>query len=357
MNIFALLLKNFCALGVLAVKMTFFQWSRFAFYVLRFTLYVSLLSACTAVHLTRPVVKIGLVGPFEGRYRYVGYDAMYAARLALREANAAGGVGGYSVELVAFDDQGAVSGARAAARSLAQDPDVVAVIGHFRDETTEATRALYDQAGLPLIVAGTVKGGGAGQSDLLCSLLAYLGDALASQRVQWVLPTGAELACAGGPDVMISAEVPPPPEVDAVLLTLDPVTAGETLIALREAGWRGVVAGGPALGSPLFSQVAGEAATGVIFVSPYPWPATEERDDAFSAAYQALGPHVPRPGPFALSTYQATQALLEAIQATARQGKTPSPQTLHLDWPPPPAVYVYRWSSATEMPELITHGE
>ncbi len=326
--------------------------SSFTFHVLRFAFCVLLLSACTAVRLTRPVVKIGLVGPFEGRYRYVGYDAIYAARLALREANAAGGVGGYSVELVAYDDRGTVSGARAAARDLAQDPDVIAVIGHFRDETTEATRALYDQAGLPQVVAATVEGGGVEQTDLLCSLLAFLGDDPASQRVQ----SEAELACTGGPPITVGVEIPPPPDVDAVLLTLDPVAAGETLVALREAGWRGVVVGGPALGSPLFIQIAGEAATGVIFASSYPWPAT---DDAFSAAYQSLGPHAPRPGPFALATYQATQALLDAIETATRQGKTPTPQALplYLDWPPPPAAYIYRWPSATEAPELLTYGE
>ena len=54
--------------------------------------------------MVRPTVKIGLVAPFEGRYRYVGYDVFYAVRLALQEVNAAGGVGGYHVELVAYDD-------------------------------------------------------------------------------------------------------------------------------------------------------------------------------------------------------------------------------------------------------------
>jgi ABC-type branched-subunit amino acid transport system substrate-binding protein len=306
--------------------------------------------------LTRPVVKIGLVAPFEGQYRYVGYDAIYAARLALREANAAGGVGGYSVELVAYDDRGDVEGARTAARNLAQDPDVVAVIGHFRDPTTEAARALYDQAGLPLLVAGTVEGKAGGQTDLFCALLAHLGDA---RQAQWISSTQAAPTCAAdGPVLTASAEIPPPPGVEAVLLDLDPVAAGETLVALRQAGWGGVVAGGPVLGSPLFNQVAGAAASDVLFVSPYPWPEIEAQDAAFSAAYQALGPHVPRPGPFALSTYQAVQSLLHAIEATTRQGQTPTPQTLvpHLASPPATMAYVYRWSP-TGTPELIARSK
>lgn len=51
-----------------------------------------LLTACVP-KLPR-VIKIGLVAPFEGRYRYVGYDAIYAARMAVQEINAAGGAGG-----------------------------------------------------------------------------------------------------------------------------------------------------------------------------------------------------------------------------------------------------------------------
>lgn len=329
--------------------------------VLRLTFYallVTFLTACTVVRLTRPVVKIGLVGPFEGQYRYAGYDAIYAARLALREANAAAGIArraGYSVELVAYDDGGTVDGARRAARNLAQDPDVVAVVGHFRDETTEAAQALYDQIGLPLVVAGTVEGEMAGQAVLLCPLLDYLGDTLAVRQVQWVPADEAALACADGPSTTVNARMPPPPEIEAVLLTLDPVTAGETLLALRDAGWRGLVAGGPTLGSPLFSQVAGDAAAGVIFVSPYRWPETEGGPDtAFSAAYQSLGPHVSPPGPFALTTYRATQDLLVAIVVTARQDETLTRQALarHLNRSPTTRVYFYRWTPAG-WPELL----
>jgi len=331
--------------------------SRLTSHVSRFTFYALLLTACTTVKLTRPVVKIGLVAPFEGRYRYVGYDAIYAARLALREANAAGGVGGYNVTLVAYDDHGTVSGALTAACNLAQDPDVVAVIGHFRDETTGAARTVYDEAGLPLVVAGTVEGEMG--PDMLCSLFTHLGDALGSEtqdapaalQVQlfassmpgWMRAGVAGLTCGGGLSVTVSEELPPSPGVDAVLLALDPLEAGETLVALRKAGWRGVVAGGPALGSPLFREVAGEAVAGVVFVSPYRWPDTAHGDAEFSAAYQRIGPHVPPPGPFALTTYQATWSLLDVIAGTARQGGAPNRQ-MRLSQPAATDVYLYRWT-------------
>ena len=74
--------------------------------------------------------------------------------------------------------------------------------------------------------------------DLLCPLMDYLVNRLGSRRVQWIHSSQAVLVCPEGlAAVTVSAEVPPPPSVDTVLLPLDPIAAGETLVALREAGW------------------------------------------------------------------------------------------------------------------------
>ena len=108
-----------------------------------------LLAACSAS--TQPVVKIGLVAPFEGRYRSIGYEAIYAARLAIREINARGGINGQRVELVALDDRGEPDKAIEAARQLVLDPQVVAVIGHLRPDSTDAAMKVYCEAGLPVI--------------------------------------------------------------------------------------------------------------------------------------------------------------------------------------------------------------
>lgn len=99
------------------------------------------LTACTAS--TQPVVKIGLVAPFEGRYRPIGYEAIYAARLAIRQINAQGGINGYRVELAALDDRGEPEKAIESARQLVLDAQVVAVIGHFRPDSTDAALKVY----------------------------------------------------------------------------------------------------------------------------------------------------------------------------------------------------------------------
>ncbi len=111
------------------------------------------LVACSAS--TQPVTKIGLVAPFEGRYRPIGYEAIYAARLAIREINARGGINGHRIELVALDDRGDPDKALSAARQLVLDPQVVAVIGHLLPDSTDAATRIYCEAGLPIIAVET----------------------------------------------------------------------------------------------------------------------------------------------------------------------------------------------------------
>ncbi len=114
-------------------------------------LILSLLTSCASV---APVVKIGLVAPFEGQQRAVGYDVIYSARLAVRQINAAGGIGGYRVALVALDDGGDPELAQEVAQSLVIDTAVVAVIGHWQPDTTQAAAPIYAAARLPFLPAG-----------------------------------------------------------------------------------------------------------------------------------------------------------------------------------------------------------
>ena len=121
--------------------------------------FLTLALAACSTGSTAPVVKIGLAAPFEGRYRAIGYEAIYAARLAIREINAAGGIGGYRVELFALDDGGDPAMAIEQARKMAIDPQVIAVIGHYRPETTGAAIGHYCAERLPLLAVEPVRTG------------------------------------------------------------------------------------------------------------------------------------------------------------------------------------------------------
>ncbi len=115
-----------------------------------------LLAACAPASIA-PVVKIGLVAPFEGRYRAIGYEAIYAARLAVREINRAGGINGARVELIALDDSGDPAMAIEQARKLAIDPQVIAVLGHYYPDATSAALDTYCAEALPLLAVESAR--------------------------------------------------------------------------------------------------------------------------------------------------------------------------------------------------------
>jgi ABC-type branched-subunit amino acid transport system substrate-binding protein len=302
---------------------------------------ILLLASCVFPGAVRPTVKIGLVAPFEGRYRYVGYDVIYAARLAVREANAAGGVGGYSVELVAYDDAADPALAVEQARKLAVDPEVVAAIGHFCAETTAAAADTYAEEGISLLSPGSV----APYADALADgLLRYVEEADLDDAA--LVTDGGPLGVVLQRDARIEAVVSPE-EIDwlgqvlasdAIICDAGPVTAGEVLKALRDAGWGGVFLGGPELTATDFAAVAGEAAEGTRFVTPWPFPQDVPDSVDFVAAYRAMGPHVEPPGPLALPVYEVTRQVLEALErdiaasgAPTREGVAAALTVVELD--------------------------
>jgi branched-chain amino acid transport system substrate-binding protein len=292
----------------------------------------------------RPTVKIGLVAPFEGRYRYVGYDVIYAVRLALREVNQDGGVAGYGVELVAYDDGGNPALAADQARKLDVDPDVVGALGHFREPATAAALDAYAQAGLPLVVPTGL--GAAVRRQGVSRALAPSVDRLAALLLQRAAPQaegGAVLLAVDGRDgplgralqqaaqdqglplTLVSADADDWRERalaadPAVLLTdLEPVKAGEVVSALRQEGWAGAVLGGPALAAADFAAVAGAAAAGATFVTPWAFPMDVPEGDAFVAAYSEVSNGTP-PGPLALPAYEAAWLLLASLERAAQDG-------------------------------------
>ncbi len=102
-------------------------------------------SGCAVVR-TEATTRIALLAPFEGRYREIGYEALYAARLALQDS------GRSDIDLLPIDDGGTPASAADRARALAQDPQITAVIAMgFAATETDTLAALN---GLPAVVVG-----------------------------------------------------------------------------------------------------------------------------------------------------------------------------------------------------------
>jgi ABC-type branched-subunit amino acid transport system substrate-binding protein len=148
--------------GIFRLRLTS-QVSHRPFHVSRFTFHVSLilllsaicylLSACAMPGDAAPIVKIGVIAPFEGAGRPLGYAVLPAIKAAAAEANAGGALGQYKVLVVAFNDDLHGPAAAAQAQALAQDPEVLAVVGPWTAETAAAAAPILAEAGIPVLVA------------------------------------------------------------------------------------------------------------------------------------------------------------------------------------------------------------
>lgn len=109
-------------------------------------LLIAILGSGCSVIQNPEITKIALLAPFEGRYREVGYNALYAARLALTDLAAD------SIHLLAVDDGGSIEQATRHAKALSQDPSVKVVLAIGPYATTSATQQALDN--LPMVIIG-----------------------------------------------------------------------------------------------------------------------------------------------------------------------------------------------------------
>lgn len=115
-------------------------------------LFVCLLSACQRGPRE---VKIAIAEPLTGDIAALGQGLKRAAVLAIEEANASGRFPNFKLRGVEFDDRSDPKEAVNVANRIVSDPDIVAVVGHFNSGCSIPASAVYAQAGLPMLNAGS----------------------------------------------------------------------------------------------------------------------------------------------------------------------------------------------------------
>jgi ABC-type branched-subunit amino acid transport system substrate-binding protein len=287
---------------------------------------------------TQPVVKIGLLAPFEELYRDDGYAALHAVKLAIAQRNAQGGVAGRQIALVALNDNGRAVEAILQARKLGIDNGVAGVVGPVHGETATAAAAELTAQGLPWIapvpldtdehpggwslsaspfdlgheaVSELVRLGAAEQAVLFSDQLGAIQGAQASAD-SLGLRLSVATAAAGGASV---------PAGSSIVWLSDAERGAALVSALASTGSAALVVGGPEVGSVVFDRRAAPGAAAAWLSSGPPASALPPE---FVAAYKQFAGT--GPSPQAVLAYDATNLLLDAIAATEMtQGRISRP--------------------------------
>jgi branched-chain amino acid transport system substrate-binding protein len=284
------------------------------------------LGSCSFPGSVKPTIKLGLSAPFEGLYRAQGYEVLHAVRLAVRNRNEAGGVGGrYLVELVALNDFNEEEEARLQAGEMAADSGVLAVLGGWLPETASAAAPEYRRENLAFVAPGVdwaELGAGAaritvGEMGLRRATILYGGTpgdlALAEAFRSAFKEQGGRVIAEENPSdpgltpqqMLATLE-----QHDVIFMAADASLAARWMAEAREAGYDGAFVGGPKLGSTLVPDVAGRASEEAVFVSHYP-PLSD--DASFVEGYRELSGGAP-PGPEAEWAFSTANRLLGAME-------------------------------------------
>jgi branched-chain amino acid transport system substrate-binding protein len=309
---------------------------------------------------TKGVVTIGVVAPLEGGLTSFGRGIRDSVRLAVRQANDAEVLPGWTIKVRAVDDSSDPARGMRAARKLVSDPSVVAVIGPYNSGVAEAILPTLADADLALVspsntltsltrgddpdaperpspnyfrlvgpdsvqavflaeqarargfsraaVVSETKAVSKGLADQFAAAFADRGGTV---LVRTTVPDGA--GASAFTDFIASASASTP---DVVFFGGEYEVAGTLRAAATKAGLTAPLLGGDGMNDPAYIAAAGAAADGT-YASATGVPIDTLANGAeFRAAYAQAGfrSDPTNYGPYA---YDATNTVLTALRAIA----------------------------------------
>lgn len=314
--------------------------------------------------LQAQTVKIGVVAPLSSDLRGDAEALIKGVQLAVQQAQDLP----VRVEVVVEDDRADPRAAVRAAERLAQDPAVIAVVGHYNSSTTLAAAPVYNREKLvaisPSATSPVITQAGPylyrvvpsdafqGQAlarfaveDLGARRIAIIhddddyGKGLAFFFAREARRKGAEIAGKFpvtpeeiGPSVRAALRAEP----DLVFVACVYATAALVCRLLKGAGFTGHILGGDGLISDMFLKEAGKAAEGVyhtLYADPGSW-----RLQRFRELFQKTYGNPPIL--WAAFAYDAAGLILAAIREgrTTREGVKAYLDLLGKKLPPYPGV-------------------
>ena len=291
-------------------------------------------------------VKIGFNVPLTGFAAADGKSALNGAKLAVKQANQAGGINGKMIELVVYDDQASPKQAVPISNKLIEKDKVVAAISGSYSGATRASAGVFQSAEIPYISAYAVHpeitkaGNYVFRTSFMGEVQGRAGAKLIGatlQRKRVVLITlkndfGKSLAAgfkeaAGqfnlqivneyeysikdrqfGPIVAkVKADAP-----EAIYATGYFFTAGPLVSQLRAAGITVPVIGQEGYDSEQFIKIAGKASEGTIITTSLDRDSNSSETRSFISEFEAMAGH--KVDMVAASGHTAMKVLVTAMK-------------------------------------------
>lgn len=291
-------------------------------------------------------ITIATVWPWESRATLFYGQGL---QMAVDEINTAGGVLGRPLTVLREDDQESVDHGRLVAQRLAQNDDVVAVIGHMQSYVSLPAAAIYDLSGLVHLaptatdprltqqgyrrlfrITFTDRETGAQMADLAASrryervAIYYIrnayGRGLANAFEERALERGLGIAdrqsydpntVAGDRALADILAAWQDLNLSAIFVAGEPRQAAAMIQAARARGIAAPVLGGDALGTPSFVDLGGGAVEGTVIATAFHPDDGRDTVQQFSAAFRRQYGTLPD-APAALA-YDAVRLLAHAM--------------------------------------------
>ncbi|NBF00149.1 hypothetical protein FE391_42640 [Nonomuraea sp. KC401] len=308
-------------------------------------------SGSTEASATGPI-KIANVNAQSGQLSSLGQWEHKGVKLAIDEANKAGGINGRHIKLDLFDSQGDPTVGTNVARKISAE-GYVAMLGTAESAVTLAMAPILKDAKIPNITSGQSPKLAELKSPFLFlnaptsvtfdeTLAKYLVDNKGMKKIAMISNNGAYGA--GEHDAFLASlksrsltpladEVVTPDQKDfnanlAKIREQDPevlfigaeeVQSGLIAKQARELGIKALLAGGAPVGTDVYATTAGlENAEGTVVSSPYLSNEASEPIKAFAAKYKAAYHEEARM--HVAKAYDGASILVEALKQTGGAG-------------------------------------
>jgi branched-chain amino acid transport system substrate-binding protein len=303
-------------------------------------------------------IKLGMLYNMTGSQASLDAPSANGANLAAKEINAAGGVLGKQIQLVAFDGKSDAATIGTSATQLAQTDKVLAMFGFSDSDMVMAAAPTAAKAGIVFVTSGATSPklpdqvpdylylACFGDNVQAAAGAEYAADTLKAKSVYLLIDKGMEYTLLlgkyfkerfmelGGTVVLednyqtgdkdFSAQITKlkgqKAKADILFISAGPDDVGTIVKQFRDAGIKAPIMGGDGYDTPLLVQVAGKGAENVYFTTHSLMDAELGTDSVkkFIAAYQTEFKNPPE-NAFAGLGYDTVKLLADAIK---RAGST-----------------------------------